>query len=48
MAGFLAVWVFGSGFAAEEGYTPKPGSYERKQISDGLREVVERGNRGRK
>lgn len=43
MAVLLAVWVCGSGLAAAEGgYTPKPGSPERKQISGGLREVVER------
>jgi hypothetical protein len=39
---FLAVWACSSGLAEEEGYTPKPGSPERKQISGGLREVVER------
>ena len=41
LAIFLAVWVCDSGLA-EEGYTPKPGSAERKLISGGLREVVEK------
>ncbi len=42
MAVLLAVWVYGFGFAAEGSYTPKPGSPERKQITDELRKVVER------
>jgi hypothetical protein len=41
MAVLLVVWVCGSGLAAEGGYTPKPGSPERKQISGELRKVVE-------
>jgi hypothetical protein len=41
MAVLLVLWVCGSGLAAEGGYTPKPGSPERKQISGELRKVVE-------
>lgn len=37
----LAVWVCGFGLAEEGGYTPKPGSPERKQISEEIRRVVE-------
>ena len=42
LAALLATWVCGAGLAAERGYTPQPGSPERKQISSALRAVVER------
>lgn len=35
------IWVSSSGFANEVGYTPQPGTIERKQLLRGLREVVE-------